>query len=70
MSALASLSSFVTALAGGLAQDSYTSPDEWGYVVAGWTIIILGVAAYALAVLLKGRQLSKRVAPQDRRWME
>jgi len=39
---------------------------HWGYVIAGYAIIFSGLGAYVAAVLFRGRELSKRV-PQDRR---
>lgn len=44
--------------------------SEWGYVISGWVVVVGGLAAYALAVVLRGRRLSTRVAPARRRWME
>ena len=41
----------------------------WGYVIAGYVVTIGGVAAYVARTLLRGRALSKQVAPEDRRWM-
>jgi hypothetical protein len=39
------------------------------YVAAGWAITILAVVVYALVVMARGRALSNRVPPEDRRWM-
>lgn len=39
---------------------------HWGFVIAGYLIIFSGLGVYIGAVLLRGRELSKRV-PQDRR---
>jgi hypothetical protein len=49
--------------------DAYGNPNEWGYVLFGWAAAIVGIALYAVLVLRKGRQLSKQVPPEDRRWM-
>ena len=38
------------------------------YVAAGWTIPLVGLAAYALRTVRRGRCLAERVAPEDRRW--
>lgn len=46
----------------------YASENEWSYVLVGWAIIILGIATYALLVVRKGRQLSKQLPPDERRW--
>jgi hypothetical protein len=39
-----------------------------GYVVAGWTIALVGLGAYALRTLRRGRKLAEQVPPEDRRW--
>ena len=39
-----------------------------GYVAAGWAIPLLAIAGYALHTLRRGRQLSRSVPPEDRRW--
>jgi len=44
--------------------------SEWGYVIAGWSVVVGGLAAYAASVVLRGRRLAPRVAPGRRRWME
>jgi len=43
--------------------------SDWGYVTVGYVVVFAVLAAYALRVLLRGRALSKRVPPEDRRWM-
>jgi len=45
------------------------SSSQWGYVAAGYGIVLLGIAVYVLFVLRKGRQLSRQLDPEDRRWM-
>jgi hypothetical protein len=45
------------------------SSSQWGYVAAGYGLVIGGIAVYALLVLRSGRQLSRQVKPEDRRWM-
>ena len=47
----------------------YDNPNEWGYVAAGWGVIILGLVVYAALIIRKGRQLARQVPPEDRRWM-
>ena len=39
------------------------------YVAAGYVIVFLTVAGYAAWVIVRGRRLSKRVTPEDRRWL-
>ena len=40
-----------------------------GYLVAGWSVTVAAVVAYAGWVLLRGRSLSRRVPENRRRWM-
>ena len=44
--------------------------SDWGYVGAGLgaspSVVLV---AYALWIILRGRALSRRVPPEDRRWM-
>jgi len=43
--------------------------SDWGYVIAGWSITAVVIGAYAVWIVLRGRTLSRRVPPEDRRWM-
>ena len=45
------------------------SSSQWGYVAAGYGLVLIGIAVYVLLVLRKGRQLARQVKPEDRRWM-
>ncbi len=40
-----------------------------GYLIAGWSIGLGALGAYALSVVLRGRKLSSQVSPERRRWM-
>jgi hypothetical protein len=40
-----------------------------GYVAAGYVIVFVTLAAYAAWTLVRGWRLSRRVAPEDRRWL-
>ena len=40
-----------------------------GYVAAGYALVFVTLAVYAVWVLVRGRRLSRRVAPEDRRWL-
>ncbi|MGH9213363.1 MAG: hypothetical protein ACRD2C_22235 [Acidimicrobiales bacterium] len=42
--------------------------DYAGYVAAGWIGAIVLVGLYAVSVVRRGRRLSRRVPPGDRRW--
>ena len=42
---------------------------DGGYILAGYAVAAFALGGYALRVLLRGRALSKRVPPEDRRWM-
>ncbi len=44
--------------------------SAWGYVIAAWGVTGVVVAGYAAAVIAKGRALSRRVPPNERRWMQ
>lgn len=39
-----------------------------GYVAAGWSISLLALAVYAVRLVRRGRSLSERVPPGQRRW--
>ena len=39
------------------------------YIVAAWVVTFGAVGGYAVAIIRRGRQLSRRVAPDRRRWM-
>lgn len=59
-----------TVLAAALA--ATPEPDEgygWSFVVAGWSIVVGSLAAYVAALWRRGRALSQRVPPEERRWM-
>jgi heme exporter protein CcmD len=43
--------------------------SNWFYVWLGWGITTVVFVAYAAWVLIRGRVISRRVPPQDRRWM-
>jgi hypothetical protein len=43
--------------------------NEWGYVIAGWSITAVVLVIYATWILVRGRALSKQVPPEERRWM-
>ena len=38
------------------------------YVAAGWIVVFLAVALYALSVLVKGRRLAQRFERDDLPW--
>ena len=43
---------------------------HWGYVIIGWSIVFAGTAAYAAAVVQRGRRLSDRVPEEKRRFLD
>lgn len=45
-----------------------TAMTHASYVFAGWGISLAVIGAYAVRVLQRGRSLSRRVPPEDRRW--
>ncbi len=40
-----------------------------GYVAAAYLLVFGTLAAYTVAVLVRGRRMSRQVAPGDRRWL-
>lgn len=40
-----------------------------GYVAASYVAVFGSVIGYTAWVLVKGRRLSRQVAPEDRRWL-
>lgn len=42
----------------------------WGFVAAGYGIVLVGLTLYSLAVLRQGRILAKRVPPERRRFLD
>ncbi len=40
-----------------------------GYILVGYAATVAAVGGYTLRVLTRGRALSRRVPPEDRRWM-
>lgn len=42
--------------------------NSWGYVIAAWAIVLGSIGAYAAVTVVRGRNLSRRVPPEDRRW--
>ncbi|HLM64748.1 MAG TPA: hypothetical protein VK306_10660 [Acidimicrobiales bacterium] len=39
-----------------------------GYVAAGWGGAVVLIGGYAVALLRRGRRLSRQVPPGERRW--
>ena len=42
--------------------------SDWDYVTMAWVITVAALVAYAFWIVLRGRALSRRVPPEDRRW--
>lgn len=40
-----------------------------GYLVAGWSVTVVGVVSYAVWVIVRARSLAQRVPENRRRWM-
>ena len=38
------------------------------YIIAGWSVVLITVAAYATVTILRGRALSRLVPVERRRW--
>jgi len=45
------------------------SVDDWTFILAAWGVSAVAIGGYAIAVLRRGRRLSRQVPPEDRRWM-
>ena len=43
---------------------------HWGFVIAGWSIVFVGLAAYAATIVQRGRRLSGRVPEGKRRFLD
>ena len=43
--------------------------SDWAYVAMAWGISAVVLVAYAIWIIVRGRALSRRVPPEDRRWM-
>jgi hypothetical protein len=48
--------------------DIAQASGTWPFVAAAWAVVFGGMGAYALATVMRGRRLSKRVPPEKRRW--
>lgn len=64
IAAAVSVVSVVLAKAGSVPQ------DPWPFVIAGYVVMGLGLLAYAAITIGRGRRLSRRVAPERRRWLD
>ena len=42
--------------------------NDWGYVGLAWGVTAVALIAYAAWIIVRGRALSRRVPPEDRRW--
>ena len=47
----------------------YSEPAPWGYVIAGWSTVVIGISSYAAWVLVKGRRLARQLPPDEQRWL-
>ncbi|MEZ5375528.1 MAG: hypothetical protein R2733_03390 [Acidimicrobiales bacterium] len=43
---------------------------HWEYVIPGYLIVFLSLAAYSLYVVRKGRSLSEQLPPEKRRFLD
>jgi hypothetical protein len=59
----------VLAQGDGRLPSSDPSGTQWAYVWLGWGVAAIAVVAYTLVILWRGRTLSKKVPPEERRWM-
>jgi hypothetical protein len=47
----------------------YENPDGWTYVTVGYALCIIGIVAYTVSLMIRGRRLARRVPPDEQRWM-
>jgi hypothetical protein len=47
----------------------YENPAGWTYVTVGYALCILGILAYTVTLMVRGRRLARRVPPDQRRWL-
>lgn len=40
----------------------------WPYVGASWIFVFASIGLFAIATVVRGRRLSRRVPPERRRW--
>lgn len=45
------------------------SHNFWSYVIVGYGAAFLAVGGYSIRVILRGRRLSHKVPPDQRRWL-
>lgn len=43
--------------------------SQWGWVILGWSLVVVVLGVYALTVLRRGARLTPRVAAERRRWI-
>lgn len=42
--------------------------SDMTFIVAGWGVTLTVLGGYAVALLMRGRRLSRQVPPERRRW--
>jgi hypothetical protein len=47
----------------------YENPEPWTYVTMGYALCILGILAYTVILMVRGRRLARQVPPGERRWI-
>ena len=45
------------------------TPSYWGYVFAGYGFCAVAIGGYVVHIVRRGRQLSRQVPPEKRRWL-
>lgn len=43
--------------------------NHWPFIVGAWAVTAAAVGTYAAVILRRGKRLSRRVPPEERRWM-
>lgn len=44
--------------------------NHWAFVITGYAIVFIGIAAYAAWVLVRGRSLTEEVPEERRRFLD
>jgi hypothetical protein len=43
--------------------------DDAGFILGGYAVTAVALAAYAVRVVLRGRRVTRALPPEERRWL-
>ena len=43
--------------------------SQWPFIIGAWVATVVVLAGYAVSVIRRGRQMSRQLPPDRRRWM-